>query len=241
MGIVYLIINKQNGKKYVDATTKMMNKSWAEHLNQARRMSREPLHRAIRDYGAHLFQLRELDECTKDLLSERQQYWIDQYKPEYNTELPEEVKEQPKQKGFRVPQQTQKPKGFALSKHRGTGKSTGIRIQSMNLDTGEIKEWENSRTAAAEIAGDPNRGSNILLSAKKGYIAYNHRWKLLENKTLKRPVKAVNKITWQEYYFESIADAIRQVSPHCHNTSSMKKALESNGRYTYKGFMWFYM
>lgn len=246
MGIIYLIINKQNGHKYVGQTNITLNKRWAEHIQSALRLSNEPLHHAMRKYGNHNFMLRELDECDDSLLDEREQYWIDNYNPEYNSASPviEEKKEEvvvEEKKGFRIPKKEKKLTGFALPENRGTGKSLGIRIQSMNLDTGEIKEWENSRTAAAEIAGDPNRGANILLSAKKGYIAYNHRWKLLEHKTLKKPVKAVNKVTWQEYHFESIADAIRQVSPGSNNLTSIKKALRSNGRYTFKGFMWFYL
>ena len=244
MGIIYLIINKQNGHKYIGKTTLTLNKAWGAHCQSALRLSSEPLHAAMRKFGNHNFMHRELDECEESLLPEKEQYWINYYNPEYNSASP--VIEEPKEvvvekKGFRIPKKEKKPTGFAIPENRGTGKSLGIRIQSMNLDTGEIREWENSRTAAAEIAGDPNRGANILLSAKKGYIAYNHRWKLLEHKPLKKPVKAVNKITWQEYHFESVAEAIRQVSPNSNNLTAIKRALRSNGRYTFKGFMWFYL
>ena len=265
-GIIYLIINKQNGHKYVGQTTQTMNKRWAGHCQSALRMSDAPLHRAMRKYGNHNFLIREIDECDESLLDEKEQYWIEYYNTfesneGYNatsgggrTVFSEETKQKLSEIAYnreRTEEEvaniktsmTQKAKtqpwGMLTDENRGNGKHCGIRIQSMNLDTGEIREWENSRTAAAEIAGYPNAASNILLSAKKGYIAYNHRWKLLEQKSKKKAVKAINKITWEEIHFESISDAIRKVSPNSRGTGLLK-SLKSNGRYTYKGYMWFY-
>ena len=78
-GIIYLIINKQNGHKYVGQTTQPMNKRWQQHIQEALRMSDKPLHRAMRKYGNHNFMIKELDECDKSLLDQREQYWIEQY------------------------------------------------------------------------------------------------------------------------------------------------------------------
>jgi group I intron endonuclease len=236
-----MIINKQNGHKYVGQTTEGMNKRWQQHIQESLRMCNQPLHKAMRNYGNHNFIIKQIDECDENLLNEREQYWIKYYNTSnindgYNTpEIPEveEIKKEIKPKPNSW--------GCLTEKNRGNGKHCGIRIQGLNIETGEIKEWDNARDAAEEITGDRSKNSNIILSAKKGYKCYGYRWKLLEKKSKKKAVKAVNKITWQEYHFESCADAIRQVCKgNCLGTG-LYKALKSNGRYTWKGHMWFYI
>ena len=79
LGRVYLIINKENGHKYVGQTTQTVNKRWADHIAEARRMSPYPLHRALRKYGNHMFLIRELCECDVSELNEKEEYYIKQY------------------------------------------------------------------------------------------------------------------------------------------------------------------
>lgn len=266
-GIIYLIINKVNGHKYVGQTTQGMNKRWKQHIDEAMRMSQKPLHRAMRKHGNHNFMIKEIAECDESELDEKEIYYIKEYdtfessngynatsggsRPSFNEETKNKLSELStgKQKSdehiINIKNSlTEKAKvttwGCLTDENRGNGKHCGIRIQSMNIETGEIIEWENSRVAAAELTGNPNKSSNILLSAKKGYIAYGHRWKILEQKTKKKAVKAVNKITWEELHFESIAEAIRCINPNSRGTGLIK-SLRSNGRYTYKGYMWFYL
>ena len=236
-GIIYLIVNKQNGHKYVGQTTQGMNKRWQQHIQEALRMSDKPLHRAMRKYGNHNFMIKEIDDCDESLLDEKEQYQIKQYRPEYNLEI-EELIEEPKPEPI-----PKKPSSwsFLTDENRGNGKHSGIKIQGLNIETGEIREWDTARDAAEEVAGDRNKNSNILISAKKGYKCYGYRWKLLEQKSKKKAVKAVHKITWEEYQFESIADAIRKVGGNNSRGTGLVKSLRSNGRYTWKGFMWFYI
>jgi len=220
----------------------MLNKEWKHHIECAKRMSREPLHCAMRKYGNHLFNIKEIDACDDYQLTEKTNYWIGRYKPEYNDS--NHIIEQTPTKTFTVKQKVEEKKPKIIptftDETRGNGKHSGIRIQSMNIETGELKEWENARVAAAELAGNPNRNANILKSARKGYISYGHRWKLLEHKTKKKPVKGIHKITWEEIFFESKADAIRRLGNGTHGTT-LTSALKSNGRYTWRGYMWFYI
>lgn len=78
-GQIYLIINKQNGKKYVGQTTRGMNKRWQEHIQQSIRLSSTPLHKAMREYGNHNFMIRELCECNVDELDEKEIYYIEKF------------------------------------------------------------------------------------------------------------------------------------------------------------------
>lgn len=235
-GIIYLIINRQTGHKYVGKTTQSMNKEWQSHIERSKRMSSEPLHKAFRKYGTHNFMIKEIDESNQSLLEERHQYWIKQYNPEYNDDsfVVKEKEEEVtiKKEKVKVPH-TFKPE------HRSDGKHASIRIQGLNLETGEVREWDNSRDAAEELTGNRNYNSNILKCAKKGSVCYGYRWRLLEKKSLKKSIKAVNRITWNEVHFESINDALRQVN-NGRGKSCLVKALRSNGRYTWKGHMWFF-
>ena len=61
-GIIYLILNKQTGEKYVGNTTLAMNKEWIYHIDRSKRMSADPLHKAFRQHGVHNFMIKELDE-----------------------------------------------------------------------------------------------------------------------------------------------------------------------------------
>ncbi len=95
-GEIYLIINQQTGHKFVGQTTRGMNKDWADHILESRKMSPLPLHKDIRKYNTHTFRIKQLEECDTKLLDERQQYWIDKYKSEYNDDnfdTDEEVEE----------------------------------------------------------------------------------------------------------------------------------------------------
>ncbi len=60
-GIIYLILNKQTGEKYVGNTTLAMNKEWVHHIERSKRMSSEPLHKAFRKHGVHNFMIKDLE------------------------------------------------------------------------------------------------------------------------------------------------------------------------------------
>jgi len=201
-------------------------------------MSQEPLHKAMRRDGNHNFMIKELDDCHESILNEREQYWIDQYKPEYNGDT-EVIEKEDIIEVIEPIKEINKNWGFYSAENRGNGKSSGIKLQGLNIETGETIEYDNARDAAEDITGDRRNNTNILTAAKKGRVAYGYRWKMLEHKTKKRKIKAVHRITWDEYYFESISQAIKQICPH-NSPSNLYRALKSNGRYTYKGYMWFY-
>jgi group I intron endonuclease len=250
-GIIYLILNKQTGEKYVGNTTLAMNKEWVHHIDRSKRMSSEPLHKAFRDYGVHNFMIKELDECDGNLLEERTTYWIEQYKPEYNPSIvipaagirTDAVKAEESMQEKRE----KKPRTYKSSPHlipwndsiRGDGKHFGIKIRGKNLETGLCTDYENARVAAEQVTGNPRNNSNILLAAKTGRIAYGYKWQLLEEKQKKKAVFGVNKKTELiEVRYESINAAVRAFE--CTDKHGILKSLKNPGRYGWKGYWWFY-
>ena len=217
-----------------------MNKEWVHHMERSKRMSSEPLHKAFREYGTHNFMIKELDECDESEFESKTNYWIEKYNPEYNVIVKKEIIEVVKEIKIK-PTVKIEPWGSLTDKNRGNGKHCGIKIRGKNLSTGICTDYENARMAALSLTGDPNKNGNILLAAKKGGTAYGHKWQLLEEKSKKKPVFGVNKKTEQiEIRYESIADAVRSISPGAKSTGLIK-SLKNPGRYSWKGCWWFYL
>jgi group I intron endonuclease len=265
-GTIYLIINKENGHKYVGQTTQPINKRWQQHIQEANRMSSKPLHRAFRKYGIDKFTMKVIDECDEMQLNEKEQYWIEQYntfesaegynatsggdRPIFSQETKDKISnimcdiERTDEWANNIKQSlTEKAKiepwGCLTEENRGNGKHCGLKIMGINIETGEEKIWNSARDAAYELTGDRNKNSNILLSARKGYKAYGHRWKLLENKSKKKAVKGVHKRTWEEIEFESIKKATSTLGTSSNGTGLIK-SLRNPHKYTWKGYYWFY-
>ena len=244
-GIIYLIINKQNGHKYVGNTTLAMNKEWVHQIDRSKRMSSDPLHKAFREYGTHNFMMKELDECEESLFDEKTNYWIDQYKPEYNpivekAEIPMQVLQDvvvPVKKEKRI---ISSPHLIQWNEHtRGDGKKLGLKIRGKNLETGLCEDYESARIAAEQVTGNPNNNSNILLAARTGRTAYGYKWQILEEKEKKKAVFGVNKKTGMiEPRYESIMAAVRGFEGTDKN--GILKSLKNPGKYSWKGYWWFY-
>jgi hypothetical protein len=240
-GIVYIIINKETGHKYLNSTTLSMNKEWQNHILASNKMSTQLIHRAFRQYGLHKFMIKQIDECDENNLEDKVIYWFDQYKPEYNDPLPKK-KPEPEpiiEEPIAIIKEKKSTWRQIRPEERSTGKCLSIRVQGTHIETGEVKEWENARAAALEITGDKKRNSNVLNAAKKGNTYYGYRWKVLDAKTHKRSVKGVHKVTHIEVYYESISEAIRQIGDGS-NGSGLLKSLRNPHKYTYKGFLWYY-
>jgi len=251
-GIIYVIINKTNGHKYVGQSTLPMNKVWQQHIQDANRMSSKPLHKAFRQYGIDKFMIKEIDECELSILGEKELYWTKQYKSYgdggYNEEPVEDIieevievteiiKEPPKSHK----DTNKKPWSIIAPEHRSTGKHAGLRIQGRNLDTGEIRVWESVGDAAEEVTGNRRKNSNILVSARRCGNCYGYKWKILdENKTKKKSVFGIHKRTESMGpRFESIAEAKRVMGLDGQGTS-IRKSLQNPGRFSWKGYYWYY-
>ena len=240
-GSIYLIINKENGHKYISKTTEALNKEWKYHIERAKRMSKEPLHSAMRKHGNHNFSIKQIDECNEAELDKKIEYWVGRYNPEYNNNSM--LEEKPTTTTFVIKKKEEKKRkyGFQDPKNRGGGGINRIQVLGINIETGEEKTWESASSAAEEVAGNSKYGHNILKCADKGWKVYGHRWRRIDNKTIKRKIYGVHKVTWEETpIYDSIRDAVRK---HVGNTTStgISKSLKNPHKYTWKGYYWFYL
>lgn len=81
MPYIYKITNKINGKVYIGKTLNSIQKRWKEHLidSKKRKCEKRPLYSAINKYGEKNFEIEQIEECSHDILNERECYWIEYY------------------------------------------------------------------------------------------------------------------------------------------------------------------
>ena len=266
-GHIYLIINKDNGHKYVGKTTQGVNQRWQQHIGEARRMSGYPLHRAIRKYGAHMFMIREICECSIDELDEKEKEYIERHNTfldpnHYNATnggegnlLSEETKQKISEAMSKLVHTEEhinnissslkqlikdKPFGFQLPGNRGSGVTSRCKMKGVNVETGEEKIWDSASHAAKDVAGDSKYAHNLLTAADKGWKSYGYRWQRL-GKRNKRQVYGIHKITWEKTpVYESMREANRQHGDPKRNGSGIMKSLKNPNKNSWKGHYWFY-
>ena len=80
---IYKIENLTNGHIYIGQSI-VIERRLQEHLYkpfyEKCDQYNTPLYRAIRKYGKEAFSFEIIEECSKDLLNEREIYWIDYYR-----------------------------------------------------------------------------------------------------------------------------------------------------------------
>jgi len=76
MGYIYKITNNINGKIYIGKTIHSIKHRFKEHRGDSKRYDL-PLYRAFKKYGIENFSISVIEECSNDLLSEREKYWIE--------------------------------------------------------------------------------------------------------------------------------------------------------------------
>lgn len=88
---IYKIINIKNGKSYVGSTSRIFGERWCQHKTELNnnKHSNCYLQNAWNKYGKENFVFVEQEvlnnpELTVNQIREREQYWIDNLKPEYN-------------------------------------------------------------------------------------------------------------------------------------------------------------
>lgn len=89
MGYIYKISNDINDKVYIGKTLATIEKRWKEHCHdmEKRDLENRPLYRAMKKYGYRHFYIEEIEQCSNDVINERECYWIDfynSYKNGYN-------------------------------------------------------------------------------------------------------------------------------------------------------------
>jgi len=83
---VYMWVNTINNKRYVGSSVNLQRRFSAYYSVAYLTLHNKTIfHRALLKYGYSAFSLYILEYCNKEDLISREQYFLDLYKPEYNT------------------------------------------------------------------------------------------------------------------------------------------------------------
>lgn len=85
MAYIYKITNKLNGKIYIGKTIYTIEKRWNEHKSCVlHNREKTPLHIAMQKYGCDNFTIEQIEECSDDIVNEKEIYWIAYYNSYHN-------------------------------------------------------------------------------------------------------------------------------------------------------------
>lgn len=80
-GTIYKIMNQKNGLIYIGQTVQTFKRRMRSHIShlQAGTHHNELLQRAYNKYGIDVFKFEIIETCDKEILDERERYWINFY------------------------------------------------------------------------------------------------------------------------------------------------------------------
>lgn len=81
MPYIYKVTNELTGKSYIGQTAHTVAERWSSHCDDYKRNrnANRPLYIAMQKYGIDAFSVSVIEECAKELLDEREIFWIDYY------------------------------------------------------------------------------------------------------------------------------------------------------------------
>lgn len=108
---IYKITNLENNHCYI-GQSRNIQKRWSDHKIASNNKNDKgydyPLYRAFRKYGIDNFSFEIIEECNIELLNDKECYWIDYYKPEYNQTIGGDYQIVPQKLTFEQVQEIQK-------------------------------------------------------------------------------------------------------------------------------------
>jgi hypothetical protein len=178
---VYRWINNENGNIYVGSSINLSVRFYKYYSLRSLAKSNRPVDRALLKYGFSSFSLEILEYCSegqKELILEREQYYLDNLKPQYNI-----VETAGSTLGYKHTEESiEKMRNFVLSdevlarKRLATANATAARrisIIVVDIETNEKSEYISLAEAGEALGVSRAAASQALLNnrlIKKRYI-----------------------------------------------------------------------
>ena len=166
---IYRWINNLNGKTYIGSSNNLSVRFYTYYSLRYLAKSNRPMERALLKYGFSNFSLEILEYCTLDNLLEREQYYLDNLKPDYNI-----VEIAGSTLGYKHTEESlKKMRDFILSdevlarKKLATENATFSRRISIiikNIKTGESSEYKSLTEASHVLKVSKAAVSQALIS-----------------------------------------------------------------------------
>jgi hypothetical protein len=176
---IYKITNLLNGKCYVGSSIEI-GRRWKQHIGMClstSRYSQYPLYRAFMKYGTDNFDFEVLEECEPEELINKERYYYNLLRPEYNCIYPNEnpilspvvrARHPGKCKAaWKYRSEESKAKAFENIKKgsgsAGSNKFKGVKIQAIELETGNVTFF-NSLYEAEKTLSIPRQSISQILN-----------------------------------------------------------------------------
>ena len=222
---IYKFINKENGNIYIGQSQNITARK-RSHINDALSHGKNsscPLHRAILKYGEEGFDFEIVEECPRELLNERERYWIEYYDSYHN--------------GYNA-----SPGGDNCGE-----RSDGCPLLLYDLDGNFIKEICNIATTARELGVHYGTVYQVIQGIRKSVKGYQIKRK--ESEEFPKKIDAYNSRQGGSYIvlqldkddnilneYKSVNEAARQTGCDCSTISKVCRGkLKTHG-----GFKWKY-
>lgn len=188
---IYCIINIKNSKRYIGSSKNIRQRLWT-HRAGLRHNKHENyyLQAAWNKYGEDNFDFYIVESCEEKVLLEREQWYINTMKPEYN--INPIAQNPPSSKESRKKQSETRKKLFAEGKLKPSFKHTPVYVY--DLEGNFIKEYSTMKEAAI---GELGRDTGAVKNACHGkdnpsHRVFNRRFYLEKLNTLPKVEKKPN-------------------------------------------------
>lgn len=206
MAYIYKITNKINQKSYIGKTLGTIKGRFIEHIRDSRkeRTEKRPLYSAMNKYGVENFSIEEIEQCSYEVVNERETYWIQYYGTflnGYNATIGGDGNHYADydlifslfQEGKNITEISEITKyctdtvTLALSskgvsdeeKQERCNESKGVKIAKLDKNTGEILEVYSSIAQAYRELGKQHSGHIASVCKGKRKSAYGFEWKYI--------------------------------------------------------------
>ena len=201
---IYKILNKINNDCYIGSSVNLSNRK-SRHFKDLQNKCHHSiiLQRSVEKYGIENFEFQIIEECEKDLLIQKEQYWIDLEIPKYNickiagsalgVKQSEESRE--KKRKYAIEHNISPPEYTWKDKQR--------KVYMLDYNTLEILQEFISLSDACRFIGKDATFVSTIISCctNKRFSAFGYRWvfniddiKNLRKKEIKEPWNKGKKI-----------------------------------------------
>jgi group I intron endonuclease len=222
---IYKFTNKINGKIYIGQSIDI-NARKRSHINDAYCKGKDsncPFHQAIIKYGEDGFNFEIIEECPKELLNEREKYWIQYYNSYHN--------------GYNA-----SPGGDNCGE-----RSDGRALLLYDLEGNFVKETCNIASTARELGVGYQTVYQLLQGARKSTKGFQIKYK--ESEDFPKTIEPYNSRQGGSFVvlqldkndnilneYKSVNEAARQTGCDCSTISKVCRGkLKTHG-----GFKWKY-
>lgn len=227
---IYMIVNRQNGHKYLGSDVRPLNKVWREILEKYESWN-GALYNTMKYYGSGAFSIKIVEEVNDNRLEERMAYWAERYTPEYNeVVIPHETKHVDNKESYR---RGERKWGYQRI-HKKQKKSNKIVLKCRSLETGKLKTLHGWETAAKFAGGHV---ANIKRAIRTNTNAYGYKWWIYKKVEIRRSVYGVHKDGSITETFPTITSAMRAFGEEDRG-KGICTSIKWGSRW--KGYQWYY-